>query len=365
MLDVKHCRARQQRLLQTMGPAGLDAVVIGARHHVQYLTAHRADWRHEVAFAVFADGRTWLATANQPARDAAADEVVGYEANWLGTLRQEQPATLAALVVDRLRGRAGTIGVDSSPASAQVAITFDGNVRPIDETLHQLRRQKDPDELSLIRVALRAAEAMYDRARQIIEPGVEELHVFGQLHEAAVRATGEPMTAPLGNDYACGAGGGPPRKDRAARAGELYVLDVGPTYRGYFADACRAFAVDHNPTDAQLNAWEAIRSCFPIIEQMARPGVRCRDIYAAVDEHLKLARGNGMPHHLGHGIGLQPHEFPHLNPRWDDVLMENEVFTVEPGIYSAELAGGIRLENVYRVTKTGVESLVTFPLELA
>jgi Xaa-Pro dipeptidase len=71
-----------------------------------------------------------------------------------------------------------------------------------------------------------------------------------------------------------------------------------------------------------------------------------------------------MPHHLGHGIGLSPHEYPHLNPRWNDTLLENEIFTAEPGQYGEQLRGGIRIENAYLVTKTGVENLVTFPTDL-
>jgi Xaa-Pro aminopeptidase len=61
---------------------------------------------------------------------------------------------------------------------------------------------------------------------------------------------------------------------------------------------------------------------------------------------------------------LQGHEYPHLNPRWDDVLMEGEVFTAEPGIYLPDLAGGIRLENQYLVQAKGVENLTPFPMEL-
>ena len=97
---------------------------------------------------------------------------------------------------------------------------------------------------------------------------------------------------------------------------------------------------------------------------MAKPGVRCRDVFAAVDEHYKSRTGNGLPHHLGHGVGLQPHEFPHLNPKWDDVLMPGEVFTVEPGLYAPELRAGMRIENQYLVTDAGVENLTPFPLEL-
>jgi Xaa-Pro aminopeptidase len=365
MLEVSQSRTRQKRLLDRVQTRGLDALVLSQAKHAYYFSAFQPHWAHECAMVIFADGRSVLISANSPAKEAAADETQSFEANWHGTMRLEQPQALAEKIEAVLRSRkAKRVGVDSSPASALLAMRKAYELESIDEDVWQLRRQKDADEIAIMRVAMRAVDAMYARARQMIEPGVEELHVFNELHGVAVEATGQPMTAVLGNDYACGAGGGAPRKDRRAQAGEIYILDVGPTYRMYFADACRAFAVDRKPTDAQLKAHEAIVSCFPIVESMAKPGARCKDIYQAVDDHLSLKRGSGMPHHLGHGIGLNPHEFPHLNPKWDDVLMEGEIFTAEPGQYGEELRGGIRIENAYLVTKTGVENLVKSPMEL-
>jgi Xaa-Pro aminopeptidase len=314
---------------------------------------------------IFADGRAVHFNANSPAKSAAADDARSFEANWHGTMRNDQPQALAEQIDAVLREKkVKRFGVDSSPTGALLSMRCDAKCVSIDDDVWQLRRQKDADEVAIMRVAMRAVDAMYKRAREIIEPGIEELRVFNELHAAAVQATGERMTAFLGNDYACGAGGGAPRDGRSAAAGEIYVLDVGPTYRMYFADACRAFAVDQRPSDVQLKAHADIVSCFPIVASLAKPGARCRELYRAVDEHLSLKRGQGMPHHLGHGIGLNPHEYPHLNPKWDDVLMEGEIFTAEPGQYSEELRGGIRIENAYLVTKSGVENLVSSPMEL-
>jgi Xaa-Pro dipeptidase len=114
-----------------------------------------------------------------------------------------------------------------------------------------------------------------------------------------------------------------------------------------------------------MTAWNALIEALKIVEGMAKPGARCRDIYQAVVDHLANTPIGKFPHHLGHGVGLQPHEYPHLNPKWDDVLMEGEIFTAEPGLYAPAINGGIRLENIYRVTATGVENLIESPLELA
>ena len=367
MLDPTNARARQQRLLRDMDARRLDAVVVGAPEHVYYLAAHRTHILQQSALVLWSDGRSWLVAANEPPAGVAADDAAVYVANPMGTQRQEQPEIVAGRVVEALSRRhtSGRVGVDASLVTARVSALWEFYPVPIDPILWQLRRRKDPDELALMKTAIACTKAMYERARQVIRPGVEELAVYNELHAAAVMAAGEPLSPPyLGNDYACGAPGGAPRKGRAAQTGELYILDLGPACRGYFSDNSRAFAVGGNPTDAQHRAWETVISTLAIVERMARPGVRCRDLFAAVDEHYRDRTGAAFPHHLGHGVGLQPHEYPHLNPHWDDVLIEGEVFTAEPGLYGPDLRGGIRIENQYLVTAGGVENLTPFPLGL-
>jgi Xaa-Pro aminopeptidase len=365
MLHPTHTRQRQQRLLAAARDRKLDAIVLGLPQHVYYASAHRPFWLHSSAFILLADGQSIVATANARNESAATDQVVAFEANWLGTQRQEQPAVVAEQVGSILKHHhAKRIGIDASAVTSQLIFNFAGATESIDAEIWQIRRSKLPDELAMMRQAIACTTAMYDRARQIIEPGLAEIDLYAELHTAAVKSSGEPMTALLGNDFACGVGGGPPRKDHRAQAGQLWILDLGPSYRGYFADNARVFSVNRKPTDAQMKARDAIAGVFPIVERMAKPGVRCREIFAAADEHLKSEAGRGLSHHLGHGVGLQPHEFPHLNPKWDDVLIEGDVFTAEPGLYGAELNGGIRIENQYLVTAGGVENLVDYPLGL-
>jgi Xaa-Pro aminopeptidase len=366
MLDPQLSRGRQRRLLDVMTDQSLDAIVIGQPEHVYYFTAHRPHWLQHACLVLTRDGHAWLTTANKPDEKAAADTRLSYDAQWHATQRQEQPQVIAAQAADYIGGiSANRVGCDTSLVSAHLVTAAHASLYPVDEALWQMRRRKDPDELALMRRAIDCTRAMYERARQMIEPGCQEIAVFNALHATAVETAGEALSALLGNDFTVGGGGGPPRNDRAARAGEIYILDLGPAIRGYFADNCRAFAVNRDPTDAQQRAFEAIAGVFPIVERMARPGASCRAIYEAASAHLEESYGQALKHHLGHGVGLQPHEFPHLNPRWDDVLLEGEVFTAEPGLYGAELAGGIRIENQYLVTGSGIQNLTPFPIELA
>lgn len=366
MLQSEYAKARQGRLLEAINRQKVDAIVIADPRHVYYFTTFATAWLHQSCFVLLANGRSWVITGNLPSSEALADEKEVYDAQWMATQRSDQPSVVAEKVIQYLKGkRASRIGIDASLVTSQVALSTNLKCQAIDAELFRMRLRKDPDELALIRKAIRCSEAMYRRAREIIAPGIGELDVFTELQKAAVMEAGELLSPQhLGNDFASGKGGGPPRGGVVAQAGQIYVLDLGPAYRGYFADNCRAFAVDKKPTDVQLRAWEGIVKCFPIVEKMARPGARCREIYDAVDDHFKSWFGVSQKHHLGHGFGLQPHEGPHLNPNWDDVLEEGQVFTAEPGIYGVEINGGIRIEQDYRVTENGIECLVDFPLDL-
>ena len=99
MLDPVHARNRQQRLLAEMQARRLDALVVGAPEHVYYLSTHRTHVLQQSAFVLWADGRSWLVGANDPAKRVAADEAVAYVANPMGTQRQEQPEMVAGRVV--------------------------------------------------------------------------------------------------------------------------------------------------------------------------------------------------------------------------------------------------------------------------
>ena len=366
LLDLQACRARQARLRRRMADRGLDAVIVVAPEHVQYFTGHRWDFRFAPVAAILAGGETLLVCPDKPVEEAAATEVRTYAAKRRSTLRTDQRQASSEVLGEWLSTRGGlrSVGVEFSACPPAVTrLLDDAATVDVDPDLLNLRRRKDPDELVLLRQAIAATGRMYEAARARIGPGVSELEIFSALQAAAVEACGEMLTG-TGNDYACGVRGGPPRQ-RPCSAGDLYILDLGPAYRGYFGDTSRTFAVDGRPTDQQLAAWRHVCEALAIVERRARPGVRCRDIYAEVHAWLATAPVGSWSSHLGHGIGLFVHETPHLNPEWDDVLEEGDVIAVEPALYDPALRCGMRIENDYLVTAAGLELLSPFPLDLA
>jgi Xaa-Pro aminopeptidase len=359
-------RGRQQRLLVEMQSLRLDLVIVQQIEHVQWLTGARYPWTMSPAAALRADGYLTLVAPLKPVLEAAADEVVHYEAQWHSTLRNDQRQASSIELLKALSNKAGLkrIGVEFSCFTAHLA-ALPGERVDIEPTLYRLRRRKEPDELARIRKAIAGTRQMYELARQIIEPGITEIEVFNRLQSAAVEQFGEMMTG-TGNDYQCGSRGGAPRNGRRAQDGELYILDLGPAFRGYFSDNSRTFAVNRKPTDEQQTAWSYVMKVFNHVEATARPGKNCKALFDEAQAILDKAPVGIFNHHLGHGIGLFPHETPHLNPHWNDTLEVGDVFTCEPGLYDEKLLrAGMRLENDYLVTESGIENLSPFKMELA
>ncbi len=366
-LSPQLCRERQARLKKILETHNLSGAVITSRENIQYLTGFRTHRLMEAALWIEVEGDCTLAAPNQIPEEAAVNECVTYEAQWHSTLRQEQLSESLNVLFNAVgTARMQNVGVDASSGGGVLVshlCSSNATLVDLDSEIWRLRRRKDQDELGMIRKAVSCTEAMYSKAREMIEPGISELEVFNQLHAAAVNEAGEPLTA-LGNDYQCNSPGGPPRQ-RGAEDGELFILDLGPAYRGYYADNCRTIAVNRNPTDIQHQAWEAVVEVLKMVEETVKPGVSCRAIFEHAQDMLDVFQKGAFFHHLGHGFGLYPHEAPHLNPNWDDVFELGDCFTAEPGLYTEELKAGIRLEQNYVVTESGVERLTNFGLEMS
>jgi Xaa-Pro aminopeptidase len=362
-VDVAACRARQLRLLEAIEPLEADLVVATRRETIQWLTGAYVRAPFEPIALLRTDGRLTLVLPDRQADElTAADEVIGYEAKWYSTTRDEQRAASSAVVLEKIKKKPKRVACEFEAFAPQLLLGWNATLAEIDAVVFDLRRRKDPDELRMLAKANEANRAMYERGRQIVRPGANELDIYSDLYGVTVSTLGEPPTY-FGQDFRSGARGGPPR-NRKIEAGELMILDLGVSFRGYHSDNARAIAVGGNPTNAQQRAQKAASSAFEIIQSEARPGVSCRGLFDKVQKHLDQFKPWVFNHHLGHGVGLAPQEGPHLNPRWEDTLAEDDFIAVEPGLYHEELKVGVRLEQNFQVTERGVRLLTDWPLEL-
>ncbi len=358
-LSIDGCRSRQGRLIAEMEVFGVSVGVMSDPAHVLYLTGFETPPGQRSALLLDARGTATLFCGTENPV-VAADEVRWIESSYLATAHLDHGRKVADAVRAEIGPVDGLVGLDRSTAAPVVPELAEGSV-DLCSILWQKRRRKDPDELELLRKGIEVSETCYERARELIEPGVSELELYAELYKTAVVAAGEKLPA-LGNDFQCASPGGPPRL-RATQGGELFILDLGVRVGGYNADSCRTFKVAET-TRLQDEAWECLVETLRFVEGEVVPGYSCRRLYQKVKERLDRVRPESFFHHLGHGIGLSPHERPSLNPHWNQMFEEGDVFTVEPGLYGEELAAGIRLEEVYRVTATGIEKLTSYPLNL-
>jgi Xaa-Pro aminopeptidase len=361
-VDLAACRGRQRRLLAAMESLGVELAVVARRESVQWLTGALVRPPFMPLAAISTAGHVTLVVPERQVEAAAADEIVGYEAKWHSTTRDDQEAASGDALMRALKSSPRRVACEFATFCPHRFLPWETAFVELDMTLFQLRRRKDADELRMLRRANDANRAMYERARQLITPGVNELEVYTQLHEIAVRTLGEPLRY-FGQDFRSGARGGPPR-DRRIEAGELFILDLGVGFRGYHSDNARTIAVDREPTDRQHAAWKAVIRIFPFVEARIRPGVSCRELFQAVRDELDEYPPWEFNHHLGHGVGLAPQEGPHLNPHWEDTFAAGDFIAVEPGLYHDELRHGVRLEQNYLVTESGVELVSDWPLGL-
>lgn len=367
------CISRQSFLRQWMQRSDVDGVLLTSNQNIQYFFGPRFPWTFKAAAWIPVEGETFVLAPHKLPPECVSDRIQTYAPKMLSTMRNDQAAVASDSLVSFLKEHRECRFLTSGRNNSRIAVEYSEfwlhlkdhlpeQLVDVEPQIFKQRRCKGPDEIAKIRKAIDGTEQMYQVAREIIKPGVSELEVYNSLQTSANNVFGEPMTG-TGNDYQVNSRGGSPRGHVKAEAGQLYILDLGPAFRGYFADNARTIAVS-DPKNSQLDAWKRIMEVFTMIDEEVRPGVRCQAVFEKASKILECAKVGVFNHHLGHGIGLFPHEGPHLNPNWDDTFEVGDVFTAEPGLYDPALAAGMRIENDYLVTETGVENLSPFELDL-
>jgi Xaa-Pro aminopeptidase len=227
-----------------------------------------------------------------------------------------------------------------------------------------LRSVKDEAELETIRRAARITDEAYRRL-------AEEQFVGRTERELAWRMT--ELFHELGADepafetiVAAGPNGARPHADpgdRVIEKGTTIVVDAGAIVDGYCSDCTRTFATGELPADLRRAYDVCLEAQLKGLEA-ARSGVEAKQADAAARAVIDDAGfGKNFGHGLGHGVGIDVHEAPHVAQTSTDSLVENNVVTIEPGIY-LEGTGGIRIEDLVVITDGEAEVLSSFPKEL-
>ncbi len=217
-----------------------------------------------------------------------------------------------------------------------------------------LRQVKSEAEIALIRHAVDATCESLRRAIASARPGMGEYQLQA-LIEYTYRDRGCERPA-----FASIVGSGPNScvlhyrtNSRTMEAGDLVVMDVGGEYRGYAADVTRTIPVSGRFSPEQRAIYDIVLKAQKAGLQAVAPGRTIRDVHAAAAAVIAEAGyRDRFPHGTSHWVGLDVHDVS-----GDSTLRPGMVLTVEPGIYLAERALGVRIEDTVLVTDAGCEVL--------
>jgi Xaa-Pro aminopeptidase len=348
-------QARQKRLREHFASVRLDALLISHLPNVRYLCGFTGSAGlllvEEAGSVFFTDVRY---------DTQAHDEVKGAK---VVIARKAVVTALGEWLARRKRARGRTVGVEAEHVvlaeKRRLAEVLPSGVR-LKETSSIVERDrmvKDADELDLIRAAVALGAKLYDRALEVLRPGVKETEVAGEMEFAARRGGAEEMSFPT--IIASGARSALPHgraSEQAIAPSGFVVCDFGVILSGYCSDQTRTVWVGAVPDEAR-RAYEAVKQAQQAAIDAVRPGVAVGEVDAAARKVLRKAGlGRYFTHSTGHGVGLEIHEAPRVANGQPEILQPGMVITIEPGVYFPG-KWGVRIEDMVAVTAGGCEVL--------
>lgn len=355
-------------------------------------------------------------------RDPAREVWSGYRLGAEGaTERTGIPARVAATVDSFVNSLAAAHQVAYVPRDMELtrrlrAVNTSITLLTVDDFTRELRALKSAAELDLIRKSIAITVDAQVLAMRSIAPGMNEFEIES-LIEYTFRRNGADRPS-----FASIVGSGPNsttlhynRNDRFMNAGELVVMDVGASYRGYAADVTRTVPINGSYSADQRAVYQIVRDAQAAGERAAQIGASSMAMNVAVDSVIKsgLAALGLIESHdavydcggervapcsqhrlfymhgLGHAIGLDVHD-PGTSGIQVGTLAPGDAFSIEPGIYvrsklldiippsprndamKTRIAAavrryaniGVRIEDDYIVTAAGVEWVSRAPREM-
>jgi Xaa-Pro dipeptidase len=242
--------------------------------------------------------------------------------------------------------------------AAEVITTRAGLSELVDagEEIRRLRLIKNEDEISKLARAAAITDAATERVLSRMREGQSEVEV-ALLLGAIIGELGGALSFP--SLVQSGPNSSLPHLEPSSRKlqrGDLVLLDFGAAVDGYKADTTR-MAVVGKPTDKQREIHRVVLEAHDAAIAAVRPGVTTGEVDAAARRVIEAAGyGENFFHRVGHGLGLEGHEDPSMDPGSQTTLQPGMVFTVEPGIYVPGF-GGVRIEDDVVVEEGGCRVL--------
>ncbi len=257
------------------------------------------------------------------------------------------------------------VGVDNIDSPIVKELNSAGiRVINTNDSILRLREIKDEDEINMIEKATRITEESLDNVLREGLEGKREIDVAAMLYYGMISRGAEDVAfRPI---VASGPNGAYPHHvftSRTIGRNELVTIDMGARYHLYCTDMTRTIAVGTVSGELRDMAM-AVLEAYRKASSHVKPGIKAKDIDLVAREVLsEYGYDKYYIHSTGHGVGIEVHERPAINPSSDEELRPYEVITVEPGVYINGI-GGVRIEDTILVTESGSRPISKYPVDL-
>jgi len=349
---------RQDSVREIIGANHLNGVLFTSLENICYLCGFTGS---DGAFVLSSNGSYFLCDSRywtQADQEVKGCQIVHYKKKLDG---------IASLLLD-LKVR--TIGFESASLTFSLHRSLlrklppEAELYPLEEETRNLRAIKDESEMALTRRAIDLSSKAFLHAMEMLGDGVVEKDVALEMEffmkKTGVQALGFDIIIASGKRSALPHGRA---SEKRIEKGDFILIDFGSDFRGYHSDQTRTL-VCGKPSSRQEEIYQIVKDAHDKAIEKVRPGLPICEVDSTARDHIRSqGYGDYFGHGTGHGIGLAVHEDPVVNSENRDLLREGMVFTIEPGIYIPDW-GGVRIEDMVRVTSQGAEVLTYLPTEL-
>ena len=221
--------------------------------------------------------------------------------------------------------------------------------------IEKQRRIKDEEEIANIKKACEITDNCFTFLKNYIKIGMTEREIAYKIEEFFIKNGAEGLA--FNPIVASGTNSSMPHSivtDKKIEEGDILLIDLGCKYKGYCSDMTRTIFIG-KVDDTIKNVYDMVLGVQNQAISQMKDGANIKNITKVAEQELRINRFD-LIHALGHGVGLDIHEAPVLTSKYDNLLKENMVIAIEPGVYVPK-SFGVRIEDTVLITKNGCINL--------
>lgn len=348
------------KFINALTKNNIDGMLISNPHNVRYLSGYKGD---DSCLLITEKGKYLITDARYT--EQAAQECPEFEIiDWKIVGKKLSSAIDYVVKKENIE----LLGIEPEAIHYKQFSDFDNTVTAklisVTKIVEQLRAIKTPEEVECIKKACKIGDKAFEKILQDIKVGVTEkelsakLTYYLKMEGSDARCYENILISGKRTSLLHGI-----PSDKKVEYGDFVLMDFGAGYNGYLSDMTRTivlgkanekqreiYDIEKRSEEEAINAIKAKKSTKEIY-------------YASLKAMEKTEYINYHYASIGHGVGLAVHEEPYISPLSEHILEENNVITIEPGIYIPGW-GGVRIEDQVLVTKEGCEILTNSTRQL-